>query len=42
MKKYQWTSDARKLLTERGHNLGVQQPSNHLAAIIVGAPSLGY
>ena len=33
--------DARKILTDMGHNLGVPQPANHLAAIIVGAPSLG-
>ncbi|MBT2303754.1 gamma-glutamyltransferase [Variovorax paradoxus] len=33
--------DTRKLLTDMGHNLGVPQPANHLAAIIVGAPSLG-
>ena len=33
--------DTRKLLTDMGHNLGVPQPANHLAAIIVGAPALG-
>ncbi|WP_373039040.1 gamma-glutamyltransferase [Variovorax sp. KK3] len=33
--------DTRKLLTDMGHNLGVPQPANHLAAIIVGAPSMG-
>jgi gamma-glutamyltranspeptidase/glutathione hydrolase len=33
--------DTRKLLTDMGHNLGVPQPANHMAAIIVGAPSLG-
>ncbi|MDM0058577.1 gamma-glutamyltransferase [Variovorax sp. J22G47] len=33
--------DTRKLLTDMGHNLGVPHPANHLAAIIVGAPSLG-
>ncbi|MGI4778672.1 MAG: gamma-glutamyltransferase [Janthinobacterium lividum] len=33
--------DTRKLLTDMGHNLGVPQPANHLAAILVGAPSLG-
>ena len=26
---------------DMGHNLGVPQPANHLAAILVGAPSLG-
>ena len=33
--------DTRKILTDMGHNLGVPQPANHLAAIIVGAPTLG-
>lgn len=33
--------DTRKILLEMGHNLGQPQPANHLAAILVGAPSLG-
>jgi gamma-glutamyltranspeptidase/glutathione hydrolase len=33
--------DTRKILTDMGHNLGVPQPANHLAAIMVGAPTLG-
>jgi gamma-glutamyltranspeptidase/glutathione hydrolase len=33
--------DTRKLLIDMGHNLGAPQPANHLAAILVGAPSLG-
>lgn len=33
--------DTRKILIDMGHNLGVPQPANHVAAIIVGAPSLG-
>jgi gamma-glutamyltranspeptidase/glutathione hydrolase len=33
--------DTRKILVDMGHNLGVPQPANHVAAIIVGAPSLG-
>ena len=33
--------DTRKILTDMGHNLGAPQPANHIAAIIVGAPSLG-
>ncbi len=32
--------DTRKILTDMGHNLGVPQPANHMAAILVGAPSL--
>jgi gamma-glutamyltranspeptidase / glutathione hydrolase len=38
---YALSPDTRRLLTDMGHNLGVPQPANHLAAIIVGAPSLG-
>ncbi|BEP43882.1 gamma-glutamyltransferase [Variovorax sp. V15] len=38
---YALSHDTRKILTDMGHNLGVPQPANHLAAIIVGAPSLG-
>ncbi len=33
--------DTRKILAAMGHQLGNVQPSNHLAAILVGAPSLG-
>ncbi|MEO7108605.1 MAG: gamma-glutamyltransferase [Rhodoferax sp.] len=32
--------DTRKILEGMGHKLGAPQPANHLAAIIVGAPSL--
>jgi len=38
---FAFSADTRKILTDMGHNLGVPQPANHLAAIIVGAPSLG-
>ncbi len=31
--------DTRKILTAMGHNLGAPQPANHIAAILVGAPS---
>ncbi len=33
--------DTRKILLEMGHKLGAPQPGSHLAAILVGAPSLG-
>ncbi len=33
--------DTRKILLGMGHNLGAPQSANHLAAIIVGAPTLG-
>ena len=38
---YALSPDTRKILTDMGQNLGAPQPANHLAAIIVGAPSLG-
>jgi gamma-glutamyltranspeptidase / glutathione hydrolase len=33
--------DTRKLLEGMGHKFGTPQPANHMAAIMVGAPSLG-
>ena len=33
--------DTRKILEGMGHKLGNPQPANHVAAILVGAPSLG-
>ena len=33
--------DTRKILEGMGHKFGPPQPANHLAVIIVGAPSLG-
>ena len=33
--------DTRKILEGMGHKLGSPQPANHLAAILVGAPTLG-
>jgi gamma-glutamyltranspeptidase/glutathione hydrolase len=38
---YALSPDSAKLLTEMGHKLGAPQPANHLAAILVGAPSIG-
>jgi gamma-glutamyltranspeptidase/glutathione hydrolase len=37
---YALSPDTRKLLLGMGHKLGDAQPANHLAAIILGAPSL--
>jgi gamma-glutamyltranspeptidase/glutathione hydrolase len=37
---YALSPDSRKLLMDMGHNIGGPQPANHLAAIIVGAPSI--
>ena len=33
--------DTRKILEGMGHVIGAPQPANHLAAILIGAPSLG-
>ncbi len=33
--------DTRKLLEAAGHKLGAPQPANHVAALLIGAPSLG-
>ncbi|MDC6169705.1 gamma-glutamyltransferase [Paucibacter sp. XJ19-41] len=33
--------DTRALLEAKGHKLGAPQPANHMAAILIGAPSLG-
>ena len=33
--------DTQKILLGMGHKLGAPQPANHMAAILVGAPSLG-
>ena len=33
--------DTQKMLQAMGHKLGAPQPPNHMAAIVVGAPSLG-
>jgi gamma-glutamyltranspeptidase/glutathione hydrolase len=38
---YALSPDTVKLLKDKGHNLGIPQPPNHMAAILVGAPALG-
>jgi gamma-glutamyltranspeptidase / glutathione hydrolase len=38
---YALSPDTRKILEGMGHKFGPPQPANHLAVIIVGAPSLG-
>ena len=38
---YAFSPDTRKILREMGHELGAPQAANHLAAIIIGAPTLG-
>jgi gamma-glutamyltranspeptidase/glutathione hydrolase len=41
VERFALSPDTQKILTDMGHNLGVPQPANHLAAIIVGAPAMG-
>ncbi len=38
---FAFSPDTHRLLVGMGHNLGRPQSANHLAAIIIGAPSLG-
>ena len=38
---YALSPDTRKILEAMGHKLGPPQPANHMAAILVGAPTLG-
>ena len=38
---YALSPDTRKILEGMGHKFGPPQPANHLALIIIGAPSLG-
>ena len=37
---YALSPDSRKILEAKGHNFGNAQPANHLAVIVIGAPSL--
>ena len=41
VERYAFSPDTTKLLLDMGHKLGPPQPANHLAAIIIGAPTLG-
>jgi gamma-glutamyltranspeptidase / glutathione hydrolase len=41
LERFAVSPDTRKLLTDMGHAFADPQPANHIAAIIVGAPSLG-
>ncbi|KJC51173.1 gamma-glutamyltranspeptidase [Bradyrhizobium sp. LTSP885] len=41
LEDYTLSPDTRKILEGMGHKLGPPQPANHLAVIIIGAPSLG-
>ena len=41
VERFAFSPDSQRLLIDMGHKLGAPQPANHLAAILVGAPSLG-
>ena len=41
VEQYGFSPDTTRILREMGHELGKPQPANHMAAIIIGAPSLG-
>ena len=41
LEDYTLSPDTRRILEGMGHKFGPPQPANHLAVIIVGAPSLG-
>lgn len=41
VENYAMSPDTQKILEGMGHKFGPPQPANHLAVIIVGAPSLG-
>ena len=41
VERFALSPDTRQLLESMGHKFGPPQPANHLAAILVGAPTLG-
>jgi gamma-glutamyltranspeptidase/glutathione hydrolase len=41
VERFALSPDTRKILERIGHLFGPPQPDNHLAAILVGAPTLG-
>ncbi len=41
LENFALSPDTRKILEAQGHRFGASQPANHVAAILVGAPSLG-
>jgi gamma-glutamyltranspeptidase/glutathione hydrolase len=40
LENYALSPDTRKILESKGHKFGPPQPANHLAVILIGAPSL--
>lgn len=41
VERFAISPDTRKLLESAGHKFGPPQPANHVAAVLIGAPSLG-
>lgn len=41
VERFALSPDTARLLEAMGHKLGAPQPANHMAAILIGAPSLG-
>ena len=41
VERYALSPDTARMLEAMGHKLGAPQPANHMAAILIGAPSLG-
>ncbi len=41
VERFAISPDTRKLLEAAGHKFGPPQPANHVAAVLIGAPSLG-
>jgi len=41
VERFALSPDTQKILTDMGHKLVDSEPANHVAAILVGAPSLG-
>jgi gamma-glutamyltranspeptidase/glutathione hydrolase len=41
LERFALSPDTTRLLEAMGHKFGAPQPPNHMAAILIGAPSLG-
>jgi gamma-glutamyltranspeptidase/glutathione hydrolase len=41
VERFALSPDSARMLEAMGHKLGAPQPANHMAAILIGAPSLG-
>jgi gamma-glutamyltranspeptidase/glutathione hydrolase len=41
LERFALSPDTQKLLEGLGHQFAAQQPANHVAAILIGAPALG-